>query len=77
MIHTTPHRPRRHNAFTTAARAALLDALTVARLDPTVTEVVLARIQRPDFLARVGQEDNGVDEERAALLEEIRAAHRR
>ncbi|MCG7581781.1 enoyl-CoA hydratase/isomerase family protein [Mycolicibacterium sp. OfavD-34-C] len=36
------NRPRRHNAFTTAARAALLDALTVARLDPTVTEVVLA-----------------------------------
>ena len=36
------NRPRRHNAFTTGARAALLDALTVARLDPTVTEVVLA-----------------------------------
>ena len=36
------NRPRRHNAFTTAARAALLDALTVARLDPTVTEVVLS-----------------------------------
>ena len=36
------NRPRRHNAFTTGARAALLDALTVARLDPTVTEVVLS-----------------------------------
>ena len=36
------NRPRRHNAFTTAARAALLDALTVARLDPTITEVVLS-----------------------------------
>ena len=36
------NRPRRHNAFSTGARAALLEALTVARLDPTVTDVVLA-----------------------------------
>jgi hypothetical protein len=35
------NRPRRHNAFSTDARAALLDALEVARLDPSVTEVVL------------------------------------
>jgi site-specific DNA recombinase len=40
-------------------------------LDLLVTEVVLARLQRPDFLARVGQEDKGVDQEREALLEEI------
>lgn len=37
----------------------------------------MARIQRPDFLGRVGQEDNGVDEERAALLEEIRGHRER
>lgn len=36
------NRPQRHNAFTTDARAALLDALEVARLDPSVDEVVLA-----------------------------------
>lgn len=36
------NRPRRHNAFSTDARAALLDALEVARLDPGVDEVVLA-----------------------------------
>ncbi|MBB2988812.1 enoyl-CoA hydratase/carnithine racemase [Mycolicibacterium iranicum] len=36
------NRPRRHNAFSTDARAALLEALEVARLDPSVTEVVLA-----------------------------------
>jgi enoyl-CoA hydratase/carnithine racemase len=35
------NRPRRHNAFSADARAALLDALEVARLDPSVTEVVL------------------------------------
>ena len=35
------NRPSRHNAFSTGARAALLDALDVARLDPSVTEVVL------------------------------------
>ena len=35
------NRPRRHNAFSTDMRAALLEALEVARLDPSVTEVVL------------------------------------
>ena len=36
------NRPRRHNAFSTDARAALLEALEVARLDSSVTEVVLS-----------------------------------
>jgi enoyl-CoA hydratase/carnithine racemase len=36
------NRAARHNAFSTDARAALLEALEVARLDPSVTEVVLA-----------------------------------
>ncbi len=36
------NRPQRHNAFSTGARAALLEALTVALLDPGVDEVVLA-----------------------------------
>lgn len=36
------NRPGRHNAFSTDARAALLEALEVARLDPSVTEVVLS-----------------------------------
>ena len=35
------NRPTRHNAFSTDARAALLDALEVALVDPSVTEVVL------------------------------------
>jgi hypothetical protein len=35
------NRPRRHNAFSTDARAALLEALTVAQVDPSVDEVVL------------------------------------
>jgi enoyl-CoA hydratase/carnithine racemase len=36
------NRPQRHNAFSTAARAALLEALTVAQLDPSIDEVVLS-----------------------------------
>lgn len=41
-LHIRFNRTRRHNAFTTDARAALLEALEVARLDDSVTEVVLA-----------------------------------
>jgi hypothetical protein len=36
------NRPQRHNAFSTDARAALLEALEVARLDPSVAEIVLS-----------------------------------
>jgi enoyl-CoA hydratase/carnithine racemase len=36
------NRPKRHNAFSTDARAALLEALTVAQLDPSVTGIVLS-----------------------------------
>ena len=35
------NRPRRHNAFSTDARAALLEALEVARIDPSVTRLRL------------------------------------
>jgi Enoyl-CoA hydratase/isomerase len=35
------NRPQRHNAFSTDMRAALLEKLDVARLDPSITEVVL------------------------------------
>jgi len=35
------NRPQRHNAFSTDMRAALLEALEVARLDASITEVVL------------------------------------
>jgi enoyl-CoA hydratase/carnithine racemase len=35
------NRPQRHNALSTDMRAELLEALEVARLDPSVTEVVL------------------------------------
>lgn len=40
-LHITLNRPQRHNAFSNDVRAALLDALEVARLDPSVTDVVL------------------------------------
>ena len=41
-LHVRFNRPQRHNAFSTDARAALLEALEVSRLDPSVTEVVLS-----------------------------------
>ncbi|WP_431306076.1 enoyl-CoA hydratase/isomerase family protein [Mycobacterium hubeiense] len=41
-LHVRFNRPQRHNAFSTDARAALLEALEVARLDPSVTEMVLS-----------------------------------
>jgi enoyl-CoA hydratase/carnithine racemase len=36
------NRPQRHNAFSNDARAALLEALTVAHLDPSIDELVLS-----------------------------------
>ncbi len=36
------NRPQRHNAFSTDARAALLEALAVAQLDPSVAGIVLS-----------------------------------
>jgi Enoyl-CoA hydratase/isomerase len=41
MLRIAFNRPQRHNAFSTDARAALLEALAVAQLDPSVDEVVL------------------------------------
>ncbi|BBY50166.1 enoyl-CoA hydratase [Mycolicibacterium arabiense] len=41
-LHLRFNRPKRHNAFSTPARAALLEALEVARVDPSVCELVLA-----------------------------------
>jgi len=41
-LRITLNRPQRHNAFSTAARAVLLDALAVAQLDPSIEEVVLS-----------------------------------
>ncbi len=41
-LRITFNRPHRHNAFSTDARAALLEALAVAQLDPSVTGVVLS-----------------------------------
>jgi enoyl-CoA hydratase/carnithine racemase len=41
-LRITFNRPQRHNAFSTDARAALLEALGVALLDPSVTGIVLS-----------------------------------
>lgn len=50
-------------------------AMREEHLDTLVTEMVLARLERPDFLAKVGAKDDGVDEARAELLSQI-ARHR-
>lgn len=42
VLHIDFNRPQRHNAFSTDARAALLDTLTVAQLDPSVTGITLS-----------------------------------
>ena len=47
-LHISFNRPQRHNAFSTDARAALLEALAVAQLDPSVTGIVL-RGNGPSF----------------------------
>jgi enoyl-CoA hydratase/carnithine racemase len=41
-LRITFNRPQRHNAFSTDMRAALLEALDVARLDSSIDEVVLS-----------------------------------
>jgi enoyl-CoA hydratase/carnithine racemase len=41
-LHVRFNRPQRHNAFSTDMRAALLEALEVARLDPSITDVLLS-----------------------------------
>ncbi|WP_240630588.1 enoyl-CoA hydratase/isomerase family protein [Mycolicibacterium sp. GF69] len=41
-LHVKFNRPARHNAFSTDARAALLEALEVARVDPSVTDLILS-----------------------------------
>lgn len=46
-------------------------AMKKEHLDQVVTEYVLARLERPDFLAVLGQQDKGVDAERLALIDGI------
>ena len=41
-LHIRFNRPQRHNAFSTDARAALLEALAVAQVDPSVAGIVLS-----------------------------------
>ncbi|PCC26654.1 hypothetical protein CIK75_02210 [Glutamicibacter sp. BW78] len=46
-------------------------AMKEEHLDVVVTELMLARLERPDFLALLGQQDHGVDDERQALIDRI------
>ncbi|WP_104044515.1 recombinase family protein [Arthrobacter sp. ZGTC412] len=46
-------------------------AMRDSHLDAVVTELVLARLERPDFLAMLGERGKGNDDERQALLAEI------
>lgn len=47
-------------------------AMKEEHLDQAITELVLARLERPDFLATAGQKDGDVDAERQAILDEIK-----
>lgn len=46
-------------------------AMRQTHLDDAVSEALIARMEQSDFLALVGQRDEGVDQERALLLDEI------
>jgi site-specific DNA recombinase len=47
-------------------------AMRETHLDTVVTELVIARVERPDFLAMVGTRGKDTDDERQAILAEIR-----
>lgn len=46
-------------------------AMKMDHLDQVVTELVLAKVSQPDFLAEVGQRGTGVDDQRKALIDLI------
>ncbi|MDP9999056.1 hypothetical protein [Pseudarthrobacter sulfonivorans] len=46
-------------------------AMRDSHLDEVVSELVLARLERPNFLAMIGERGEGTDAERRAILEEI------
>jgi site-specific DNA recombinase len=46
-------------------------AMREEHLDEVVTELVLARLERPDFLAMIGERGEGNDAERRAVLDEL------
>lgn len=50
-------------------------AMRETHLDEVATELLLARLERPDFLAMVGERGEGNDVERQALLDEIAGYH--
>jgi site-specific DNA recombinase len=50
-------------------------AMREEHLDEVVTELLLARLERPDFLAMIGDRGEGTDLNRRALLDEIAGYH--
>lgn len=50
-------------------------AMRETHLDVAVTELVLTRLERPDFLAMVGERGEGNDTERREVLDEIAGYH--
>ena len=67
-------RPRYHayQCIGIPGRAGFHVSMREEHLDLIVTELVLARLERPDFLATLGEQDEDVDAERAAVLDEIK-----
>lgn len=53
-------------------RSSFHVAMKEKYLDQAITELVLARLERPDFLATAGQKDGEINAERQAILDEIK-----
>lgn len=67
-------RPRyyAYNCIGTPGRPGFHVSMREEHLDLLVTELVLARLERPDFLATLGGKDEEVDADRKSILDEIR-----
>ncbi|TFB53646.1 recombinase family protein [Cryobacterium tagatosivorans] len=67
-------RPRYHayQCIGVPGRPGFHVSMREEHLDLIITELVQARLERPDFLATLGEQDEDVNAERNAVLEEIR-----
>ena len=67
-------RPRyyAYNCIGTPGRPGFHVSMREEHLDLLVTELVLARLERPDFLATLGGQDEEADAERRSIVDEIR-----
>lgn len=67
-------RPRYHayQCIGVPGRPGFHVSMREEHLDLIVTELVLARLERPDFLVTLGEQDDDADAERGAVMDEIK-----